>query len=56
MIFAVICGSGMAATQGMYGFFVEPALAQGFDPVLVGSVVSLATAAAARCPRSPPSR
>jgi DcuC family C4-dicarboxylate transporter len=45
MIFAVICGSGMAATQGMYGFFVEPALAHRLDPVLVGSVVSLATAA-----------
>ena len=45
MVFAGICGSGMAATQGMYGFFVEPALAHGLDPVLVGSVVSLATAA-----------
>jgi DcuC family C4-dicarboxylate transporter len=44
MIFAAICGSGMAATQGMYGFFVEPSIAQNFNPVQVGSVVALATA------------
>ncbi len=45
MAFAAISGSGMAATQGVYGFFAGPALNQGLDPVHVGSVVSLAAAA-----------
>lgn len=43
--FAWVCGSGMASTQSVYGFFVEPAAAVNVDPVLVGSVVSLSAAA-----------
>ncbi len=43
--FAVLCGSGMAATQSLFKFFAEPALALGIDPALVGAVVSLASAA-----------
>lgn len=43
--FAFICGSGMAATQSLFPFFAEPALRVGVNPVLVGAVVSLASAA-----------
>ena len=35
----------MAATQSLFGFFVEPARALGVDPVDVGAVVSVAAAA-----------
>lgn len=45
LLFAAICGSGFAATQGLFEFFVAPALAQGIDPAYVGSVVSLGAAA-----------
>ncbi len=43
--FAALSGSGMAATQGLVGFFIEPALQLGMDPAQVGAVVSLASAA-----------
>lgn len=43
--FAALSGSGMAATQSLFGFFVEPARALGVDPVDVGAVVSIAAAA-----------
>jgi DcuC family C4-dicarboxylate transporter len=43
--FAWICGSGIAATQSMYGYFVEPAQLLGVDPLLVGAVVSISAAA-----------
>jgi DcuC family C4-dicarboxylate transporter len=43
--FGVLCGSGMATTQSLFGFFVEPALHLGISPELVGAVVALAAAA-----------
>jgi DcuC family C4-dicarboxylate transporter len=43
--FAVLCGSGMASTQSLFGFFAEPAIKLGIDPTLAGAVVSLASAA-----------
>jgi DcuC family C4-dicarboxylate transporter len=43
--FAALCGSGMASTQSLFKFFAEPAVRLGIDPALVGSVVSLASAA-----------
>ncbi|MBM3981975.1 MAG: hypothetical protein FJ304_17215 [Planctomycetes bacterium] len=43
--FAAISGSGMAATQSLYGFFHGPAVALGLDPVSVGALVSLGSAA-----------
>jgi DcuC family C4-dicarboxylate transporter len=43
--FAVLSGSGMAATQSLYGFFVDPATAVGADPKQVGAVVSIGAAA-----------
>jgi DcuC family C4-dicarboxylate transporter len=43
--FAALCGSGMASTQSLFGFFVGPARALGVDPVAVGAVVSLGAAA-----------
>jgi len=45
MGFAVVCGSGMATTQALFGFFVEPARAAGMDPLLVGSVVAILASA-----------
>jgi DcuC family C4-dicarboxylate transporter len=45
LAFAWVCGSGMASTQSLYRFFVPTAEAAGQDPVLVGSVMSLAAAA-----------
>lgn len=45
LAFAVLCGSGMAATQSLFGFFAGPALETGADPLHVGAVVSLAAAA-----------
>jgi C4-dicarboxylate transporter, DcuC family len=45
MAFGFISGSGMAATQSLYGFFVEPAQSLGADPKDVGAVVSMAAAA-----------
>jgi DcuC family C4-dicarboxylate transporter len=45
--FAAVCGSGMATTQALFGFYVDPARAAGTDPLLVGSVVAI-TASAGR--------
>ena len=41
--FAALSGSGMAATQSLYGFFVEPATALGTDPKEVGAFVAWLT-------------
>jgi DcuC family C4-dicarboxylate transporter len=43
--FAWVCGSGMASTQSLYGFFHGPATAAGADPVAVGAMVSVGAAA-----------
>src|SRR5262249_8512995 len=43
--FAWVSGSGMASTQSLFGFYVEPALAAGAEPLRVGAVVSLSAAA-----------
>jgi DcuC family C4-dicarboxylate transporter len=43
--FAALCGSGVAATQSLFGFFAVPALRSGLDPAHVGAVVALAAAA-----------
>ena len=45
MGFAWVCGSGMAATQSLFGFFVAPAEQIGVDPLRLGAVVSLSAAA-----------
>ena len=43
--FAAISGSGMAATQSLYQFFVGPAQSVGADPVDIGALVSTSAAA-----------
>jgi DcuC family C4-dicarboxylate transporter len=43
--FAWVSGSGMAATQSLFEFFVPPAQAIGIDPVHVGAMVSIGAAA-----------
>jgi DcuC family C4-dicarboxylate transporter len=43
--FAVVCGSGMATTQALFGFFIDPARGAGIDPLLVGSVVAIVASA-----------
>jgi DcuC family C4-dicarboxylate transporter len=43
--FGVLCGSGMATAQSLFGFFAEAAYRVGVDPVHVGAVVSLGAAA-----------
>lgn len=45
LAFGTLCGSGMATTQSLFGFFVRPAIQLGIDPVHVGAVVSIASAA-----------
>jgi DcuC family C4-dicarboxylate transporter len=45
MAFAFLSGSGMAATQSLFGFFVEPAKAVNVGLADVGAVVSLGAAA-----------
>ena len=45
LAFGWVSGSGMAATQSLFAFFVPPANELGTDPALVGAVVSLAAAA-----------
>jgi DcuC family C4-dicarboxylate transporter len=45
LAFAATSGSGMASTQSLYGFFHGPAVALGLDPVSVGAMVSLGSAA-----------
>jgi DcuC family C4-dicarboxylate transporter len=44
-LFALVCGSGMASTQSLFHFFVDPARAQGLNPVPLGALVSVASAA-----------
>jgi DcuC family C4-dicarboxylate transporter len=43
--FAWVSGSGMATTQSLFDFFVEPARLADADPLRVGAVVSLSAAA-----------
>jgi DcuC family C4-dicarboxylate transporter len=43
--FGAISGSGMASTQSLYRFFQGPAESLGLDPVNVGALVSLGSAA-----------
>ena len=43
--FAFVCGSGMASTQSLYGFFHGPAVALNEDPIAVGAMVSVGSAA-----------
>jgi DcuC family C4-dicarboxylate transporter len=43
--FALLCGSGMAATQSLYAIFAGPALQTGVDPTHVGAVVAICAAA-----------
>lgn len=43
--FAFVCGSGMASTQSLYGFFDDPAKLLGVDQLAVGALVSLGSAA-----------
>ncbi|MCI0701567.1 MAG: C4-dicarboxylate transporter DcuC [Planctomycetia bacterium] len=45
LAFAAVSGSGMASTQSLYEFFYDPAVALGLDPVSVGALVSLGSAA-----------
>lgn len=45
LAFGALCGSGMASTQGLFGFFAGPAVGLDIDPFLVGAVVALASAA-----------
>jgi DcuC family C4-dicarboxylate transporter len=46
LAFGWVSGSGMAATQSLFGeFFVEPSQSLGVDPVRVGAVVSIGAAA-----------
>ena len=43
--FAFVCGSGMASTQSLYGFFHGPAEALQQNPLDVGAMVSVGSAA-----------
>jgi DcuC family C4-dicarboxylate transporter len=43
--FAALCGSGMASTQSLFRFFVEPAPQQGVNPAALGAVVCISAAA-----------
>jgi DcuC family C4-dicarboxylate transporter len=43
--FAAVCGSGMATTQALFGFFIDPARGAGIDPMLVGAVGGVAASA-----------
>ena len=45
LAFAAVSGSGMASAQSLYGFFHDPAVALGIDPVSIGALVSLGAAA-----------
>ncbi|HEV8058998.1 MAG TPA: C4-dicarboxylate transporter DcuC [Gemmataceae bacterium] len=45
LAFGWLSGSGMAATQSLYGFFVEPARAVGVPAVDLGALVAIAAAA-----------
>ncbi|QVL35006.1 C4-dicarboxylate transporter DcuC [Telmatocola sphagniphila] len=43
--FAYVSGSGMAATSSLYKIFVQPSINLGHDPMDVGALVSIASAA-----------
>jgi DcuC family C4-dicarboxylate transporter len=45
LLFGILSGSGMAATQSLYPFFVDPIRNAGADPFHVGAVVSIGAAA-----------
>jgi DcuC family C4-dicarboxylate transporter len=45
LAFGAVSGSGMASTQSLYGFFHAPAVALNLDPVSVGAMVSVGSAA-----------
>jgi DcuC family C4-dicarboxylate transporter len=45
LAFAVLCGSGMAATQSLYSLFLPAVKTLGADPLQIGATVSLAAAA-----------
>ncbi len=45
LAFAAVSGSGMASTQSLYLFFHGPAVSLGINPVSVGAMVSLGSAA-----------
>jgi DcuC family C4-dicarboxylate transporter len=45
LAFGWLSGSGMAATQSLFGFFVEPAQALGVSAVDLGALVAIAAAA-----------
>jgi DcuC family C4-dicarboxylate transporter len=45
LLFAALCGSGMASTQGLFHFFVGPARAVGVHPASLGPLVSIGAAA-----------
>lgn len=41
MAFAFLCGSGIAATKGLFDVFAESAVQHGFDPLEVGAVMAI---------------
>jgi len=43
--FAILCGSGMASTASLFGFFVEPSAIAHVSAVDVGAVISIASSA-----------
>src|SRR5262249_19057565 len=43
--FAFVSGSGMASTQSLYGFFHASAVTLGEDPVSIGAMVAVGSAA-----------
>jgi DcuC family C4-dicarboxylate transporter len=45
LLFAMLCGSGMAATQSLFDFFKGPALAANLDPVGVGGLIAVCASA-----------
>jgi DcuC family C4-dicarboxylate transporter len=45
LAFGAVCGSGMASTQSLYGFFHGPAVELGHDPTAVGALVAVGSAA-----------
>jgi DcuC family C4-dicarboxylate transporter len=45
LLFALLCGSGIAATQGLFGIFAAPAAQQGMVLSHIGAFTSLGSAA-----------
>jgi DcuC family C4-dicarboxylate transporter len=43
--FALISGSGFAATQSLFGLFIDPSLALELEPARIGAIVSIGSAA-----------